>query len=182
MCPHTLRFLVATLLAVATLGCRGDGPRIVIVDGWWARDFAVHACSRTMAWHSEHHAEIGEQGCAAVEACPRLMPVVLACSAERSRPPTRPFEGQVVRAMAGEPGCRGLVVARHGGPNEPDLVLTELMRRPHWTLAVDFIPGLERQSWTLLSAKGPGVAAGGEGTVGRIAADVCAAANRRGRL
>lgn len=169
------------LLAVVTSGCRDDSPRTVIVDGWWARDFAAQTCTQTVAWHSEHHGEIGELGCEAVQACPQLMPVLLACTADSARAQAKAFEGQVARAIANEPACLGVLVARHGGPHEQDVALAELMRRPHWMLAVDFIPGLESQSWTLVSAKNPSVAADGEGTVRRIAADACAAVNRHGR-
>jgi hypothetical protein len=182
MCNRKLRSLVATLLATATLGCRDDGPRTVIVDGWWARDFAVQACAQTVAWHREHHDAIGETGCEGIEACPQLMPVLLACTADSALTRSRTFEWQLARAMTREPVCAGLVIARHGGPHEQDVALAELMRRPHWMLAVDFIPGLEQQSWSLLSARDPSIAADGEGVVQRIAIDVCAAINRQGGL
>ena len=129
--------------------------RTIIVDGWWARDFAVQACVQTLAWHAEHGGEIEELGCEGVQSCPHLMPVLLACTADSARRQARVFEWQVVRALASEPACGGVTVARSGGPGEQDIVLTELMRRPHWMLAVDYLPGLGIHSWTLLSAKGP---------------------------
>jgi hypothetical protein len=81
-----------------------------------------------------------------------------------------------VRALASEPACGGVTVARSGGPGEQDIVVAELRRRPHWMLAVDYLPGLGSHGWTLLSAKGPAVTAEGEGAVRQIARDVCAAA------
>jgi hypothetical protein len=175
--------LVTTLFAATTLGCCADGPRIIIVDGWWARDFAVQACAQTLAWQSEHGSDIEALGCDGVEACPHLMPVLLACTIDSARTMARIFERQLVRALASEPACAGLIVARHGGPGEPDVVVSELMRRPHWMLAVDYLPGLASHGWTLLSApylsaKGPRVAAEGEGTVRQIAADICTAVKR----
>ena len=178
MCTGKLLSLVATLLAATTLGCRGESRRTIIVDGWWARDFAVQACVQTLAWHAEHGGEIEELGCEGVQPCPHLLPVLLACTADSARRQARVFEWQVVRALASEPACDGVTVARSGGPGEQDIVLTELMRRPHWMLAVDYLPGLGIHSWTLLSAKGPTVAAEGEGAVRQIARDVCAAVTR----
>ena len=176
MCTRKLLSLMATLVAATTLGCRDDGPRTIIVDGWWARDFAVQACVQTLAWHAEHGGEIEALGCEGVQPCPHLMPVLLACTTDSARRLARVFEWQVVRALASEPACGGVTVARSGGPGEQDIVLTELMRRPHWMLAVDYLPGLGSHGWTLLSAKGPTVAAEGEGSVRQIARDVCAAA------
>ena len=167
--------LVATLFATTTLGCRADGPRIVIVDGWWARDFAVQACAQTLAWHAEHGVDIEALGCEGVQPCPHLMPVLLACTADNARRQARVFEWRVVRALASEAACAGVTVARSGGPGEENIVLTELRRRPHWTLAVDYLPGLGSHGWTLLSAKGPTVAVEGEGAVRQIAREVCVA-------
>ena len=130
---------------------------------------------QTLAWHAEHGGEIEELGCEGVQPCPHLMPVLLACTADSPRRQARVFEWQVVRALASEPACAGVTVARSGGPGEQDIVLTELMRRPHWMLAVDYLPGLGIHSWTLLSAKSPTVAAEGEGAVRQIARDACAA-------
>jgi hypothetical protein len=175
MCTGKLLSLVATFLAATTLGCRADGPRIVIVDGWWARDFAVQACAQTLAWQREHGGDIDALGCEGVEACPHLMPVLLACNTESARTMARRFERQVVRALATEPACAGLTVARHGGSREPDVVAGELMRRPHWMLAIDYLPGLASHGWTLVSATGPAVTAEGEGAVRQIARDACAA-------
>src|ERR1041384_2520194 len=84
--------LIATLLAATTFGCRADGPRIIIVDGWWARDFAVQAFGQTPAWHAEHGGEIEEPGCEGVHPCPHLMPVLLACTADSARRQARVFE------------------------------------------------------------------------------------------
>ena len=176
MCTSKLLSFVATLAAAMTLGCRDDGARTIIVDGWWARDFAVQACSQTLGWHAEHGGEIEELGCEGVQSCPHLMPVLLACTADSARRQARVFEWQVVRALASEPACGGVTVARSGGPGEQDIVLSELRRRPHWMLAVDYLPGLGIHSWTLVSAKGPTVAAEGEGSVRQIARDACVAA------
>ena len=175
MCTGKLLSLVATLLAATTLGCRGESRRTIIVDGWWARDFAVQACVQTLAWHAEHGGEIEELGCEGVQPCPHLLPVLLACTADSAHRQARVFAWQVVRALASEPTCDGVTVAQSGGPGEQDIVLAELMRRPHRMLAVDYLPGLGIHSWTLLSAKGPSVAAEGEGAVRQIARDVCAA-------
>ena len=174
MCAGKLLSLVATLLAATTLGCRGDSARTVIVDGWWARGFAIQACAQTLAWQAEHGGDIEALGCEGVEACPHLMPVLLACTTDSARRQARVFEWRVARALASEPSCAGLTVARYGGPAKPDVVVSELMRRPHWMLAVDYLPGLGIQSWTLLSSRGPTVAAEGEGSVRQIARDVCA--------
>lgn len=168
------QILATALLAATTLGCRDDGARTIIVDGWWARDFAVQACAQTLAWHAEHGSEIEALGCEGVQACPHLMPVLLACTADSARRQARVFEWRVVRALASEPACSGMTVARSGGPGEQDVVVGELMRRPHWMLAVDFFPGLGSHGWTLLSARSPTVAAEGEGAVRQIARDVCA--------
>lgn len=175
----TLKTLIATLLAATALGCRGESARIVIVDGWWARDFAVQACAQTLAWHGEHNSDIEALGCDGVEACPHLMPVLLACTTDSARMLARTFERQVVRALAREPACAGVTVARHGGPGGQDVVASELMRRAHWKLDVDYLPGLASHSWTLVSAtllpgRGPAVAAEGEGTVQKIASEICA--------
>lgn len=170
-----LQILTTALLAAMTLGCRDDGPRIVIVDGWWARDVAVQACAQTFAWHAEHGSEIEALGCDGVHPCPQLMPVFLACTAGSARRQAKLFEWQVVRALASEPACAGVLVARSGGPGEQSIVLTELRSRPHWMLAVDYFPGLGSHGWTLLSSGGPTVAAEGEGAVRQIARDVCAA-------
>jgi hypothetical protein len=179
MCTSKLLSLAATLPALMTLGCRGESPRIVIVDGWWARDFAVQACAQTLAWHGEHNSDIEALGCDGVEACPHLMPVLLACTSDSARMLAWTFERQVVRALASEPACAGVTVARHGGPGKPDVVVSELMRRAHWKLDVDYLPGLASHSWTLVSAtllpgRSPAVAAEGEGTVQKIASEICA--------
>jgi hypothetical protein len=175
MCTSKVLSLVATLVAATTFGCRADAPRTIIVDGWWARDFAIQACVQTLAWHAEHGGAIEELGCESVQPCPHLLPVLLACTADSARRQARVFEWQVVRALASEPACAGTTVARSGGPGEQDIVVAELMRRPHWMLAVDYLPGLGSHGWTLLSAKGPAVTAEGEGAVRQIARDACAA-------
>jgi len=179
MCTGKFLSVVATLLATMTLGCRADGPRIVIVDGWWARDVAIQACAQALAWQAEYGSDIEELGCESVEACPHLMPVLLACTGDSARRQARNFERQVVRALASEPACAGVTVARSGGPGEQDIVLTELRRRPHLMLAVDYFPGLGSHGWTLLSPKGPSVVAEGEGAVRQIARDACAAVTGR---
>jgi hypothetical protein len=175
MSSRRFQILTTALLAATTLGCRNDAARTIIVDGWWARDFAVQACVQTLAWHAEHGGEIEELGCEGVQPCPHLMPVLLACTADSAHRQARVFEWQVVRALASEPACGGVTVARSHGPGEQDIVLSELMRRPHWMLAVDYLPGLGIHSWTLLSARGPIIAAEGEGAVRQIAHDACAA-------
>jgi hypothetical protein len=170
-----LQILTTALLAATTFGCRDEAPRTIIVDSWWTRDFAIQACVQTLAWHDEHGNEIEALGCEGVQACPHLMPVLLACTADSARRQARVFEWQVVRALATEPACGGVTVARSGGPGEQDIVVAELMRRPHWMLAVDYLPGLDSHGWTLLSASGPTVAAEGEGAVRQIAREACAA-------
>lgn len=174
MCTRKIRSLLAMLLSAATLGCRDDGPRIVILDGWWSRDFAVHACGQALAGQGEHGGPIAQAGCEAAQACRQSTSALLACTTDGARTLAKTFDRQVQRALAGEPDCAGVTMARHDGPREQDVGALDLARRPHWTLAIDYLPGLDRQSWTLLSAKAPSIAADGEGTAGQIARQVCA--------
>ena len=180
MCTRKIRSLLATLLSAATLGCRDDGPRIVILDGWWSRDFAAHACAQALSGQGEQGGPIAQAGCEAVQGCPPAMPAMpampalLACASDGARTLAKTFDRRVLRALAGEPACAGVTMARHDGPGEQDVGALDLARRPHWTLAVDYRPGLDRQGWTLLSATAPSIAADGEGTAGQIARQVCA--------
>src|ERR1041384_7230975 len=84
--------LIATLLAATTFGCRADGPRIIIVDGWWARDFAVQACAQPPAGPPGRGGERGGGGWGGGPPRPPLMPVLLACPADSARRQARVFE------------------------------------------------------------------------------------------
>jgi hypothetical protein len=90
------------------------------------------------------------------------------------------FEHLVAADAGQDPHCQGLVIVEHralrAGP------VYQPMRRPHWVLAIGYVPSGEGQTW-LLAHNETGLVRGyGEGTAPEIARAMCTALRERGLL
>jgi hypothetical protein len=86
------------------------------------------------------------------------------------------FEDRLMTQFAISPDCKGAAFARYDGPDgkEPSAAEQALMRRPHWELGVDFLPGSRTQSWSLQYLGEDNVFQGESATEARMASEVCA--------
>jgi hypothetical protein len=90
------------------------------------------------------------------------------------------FEHLVAADAGQDPHCQGIVIVENrslrAGP------VYQPMRRPHWVLAIGYVPSGEGQTW-LLAHNETGLVRGyGEGTAPEIARDMCTALRERGLL
>jgi hypothetical protein len=139
--------LVGFLAGAAWMEYR-DAPadKVVVIDGWWAKDYAKEACRGPIDTDAELAAGVAagvpDYGFGAV-----------------------PFLQEVASSMATDPNCAGVTVVYAWGPGDGKKTLA-FEQGPHKMLIVDYVPGYDRPSWGMDGAAG-------KGTSKEIAAEVC---------
>ena len=81
------------------------------------------------------------------------------------------FAREVLRAVAGNPDCAPILIARDAQARDSD-PLQDLMRRPHWNLTIAYSDEDEGQSW-VLAGDGYKVLREGVGSAHDIGQAVC---------
>jgi hypothetical protein len=124
-----------------------DAPaeKVVIIDGWWAKDYAKSACEGPIGNDAER------AGCA-------LDPDYGYGAVT--------FLQDVASSMATDPNCAGVTVAYVWSPKSTSKETFALEGKPHKMLIVDYVPGYDRLSWGMNGAAG-------KGTSKEIGTEVC---------
>jgi hypothetical protein len=122
-----------------------DAPadKVVIIDGWWAKDHAKAACEG-----------------------PNTDAQRLACLNIDVVNPAVPFLQEVASIMALDPNCQGVTVAYVWSPKSTSPETFALEGKPHKMLIVDYVPGYDQLGWEMNGAVG-------KGTAKEIASSVC---------
>lgn len=169
---------IFVLIVTLTGDCHAEAQRVVILDGRWTPDYASNACKYAQGWYKTNRASIERVGCEAYPACTETMPTLVACANGDPREQAREFELAIMTEVASASICNGISFANYSGSRATTAAIAKLMGQPHWMLIVDYVPGIQEQSWTLMR----GVRAEGEGkaTASETAHKVCSIANGRG--
>jgi hypothetical protein len=128
--------------------------KVVIVDGWWSKDYAKSACTLALPKTAEEQS-----------ACALGDPDYGYGAA--------PFLQGVASSMTTDPNCVGVTVSYFWSPKSTSKETLAREEKPHKALIVDYVPGYDQQNWDLDGA-------GGRGTPKEIAADVCFAMSGKG--
>jgi hypothetical protein len=126
-----------------------DAPadKVVIIDGWWAKDHAKAACSLALPKTAEE-----QTGCAISDPDYGYGAVT--------------FLQTVASNMALDPNCRDVTVAYVWSPKSTTPETFALEGKPHKMLIVDYVPGYDQLGWEMNGAIG-------KGTAKEIASSVC---------
>jgi hypothetical protein len=150
--PRQCASVLAVLLLLTACG-RQEQKRIVI-DDWYNVDFVKDRCS-----------------------IPAFAVYFPNCADADPTFQVRGFEDRLRTAFASESKCHGITVVTYGGPRKAH---TPARGRDDWSLMIDFAPGQQSQSWTLVG-ENPNYMTS-DGTADQIATRVCTAVAHQGAL
>ncbi len=166
------------LTACATLAKASDEP-IVVLDSWRSHDFAKVRCSDAIGFFKSEHSRINQFGCASVNSCPKLKPAFDACASDPIGG-VIDFEDRLATQLAMDPTCKGVQFLRYADPKSiPDNALKNAMESSHWTMTIEYLPGAQKQPWSLQAYESKALLIG-DGNPKQIAAQVCFILNDRG--
>jgi hypothetical protein len=180
--------LTLTALAVMTLtACYDSSPTTIVIDHWWNADYAKGACETSKKWLAENRSLINQIGCDTVTSCSEMMPQATACTVTTDPEiDVRLFENELTSHFSINPACRGVQVIRYEGPKKTsaktEAALANVYRGSrYWSLAIDFVPGKDKQSWGITRGEDlVAITPGPEGNAMEIARDVCTIVSGRG--
>jgi hypothetical protein len=161
---------------------RAEPPRPIVVDSWWANDWAKTTCIDATKWFKENKEDIFRQGCEAVSSCPELQPVADACFVSNPTAMWFDFQDRMATAFASDASCKSITIFNFAGPGEnASQELGAAVAGPHWWLIIDFTPGHTEQGWTMAQSHfATSVSTKGQGTPTSIAHTLCAIVNGHG--
>ncbi|MFI5087335.1 MAG: hypothetical protein ACHP7I_02985 [Terriglobales bacterium] len=135
-------------------------PLTIVYDEWWSSDYAANGAEMR---------------------CP---PATRQMCVGDARSEEAAFLGKFSAAFQSDPTCAGLRLLVYGGPKntseQATRALAEINEREHWSLIVDFSPGLQKQPWTMLYGPRSDRRTSGEGDSLSVARSVCEIAKNRG--
>jgi hypothetical protein len=165
--------LVGLLTAPVTLAAEQVGS--IRFESWWNEDHAKSACEAATAWYNDQRSLITTLGCEGVTACTDMMPIVQACQQRGPVSDLRSFEDKLVMHLSADPRCKGIRPSRYTVPSSDAISMDETAKRARdWTLILEYLPGVEKQSWEL-NRNSPKTYVKASGSPREIAADICAA-------
>jgi len=171
--------LLAALSSLILTGC--DEPMsdpVVVLDDWWNVVYARNACASASAWQKENASLVAQVGCESVNSCPEMTPRVDACAFDPVGN-LYTFETALETQFAANPLCKGVRLVSYKGPHDENLSGDDAMEKSHWTLSLDYIPGVPKQPWAMDDSKTLAVTRG-EGEPKEIAETVCSIVTQRG--
>ena len=171
-------FVVMVLAACAASANAADEP-IIVLDSGRSHEFAKARCSNATEFFNKERDRITKRGCANVPSCGELKPAFNACANDPNGG-VSDFEDRLTTQLATDPKCKGVQFLKYNGPNGvTDNVLTDAMRSSHWKMTIDYLPGAQKQPWSLLAYESKGLIVG-DGNPKDIASQLCFILNDRG--
>jgi hypothetical protein len=171
--------LVASLaIAAALASCEKREAKVVVFDGWWAADYAKGTCEQANQWWKDNWSAVNELGCNAISSCSEMKPIYEACVTDPVEQ-VRSFETRLRSEFGSAAACRGIEFIVLISPDKASNTVAQAMRKPYWSLIVDYVPGKQKQSWWLKRSDS-NAAAEGDDSARDIVRRVCAIINERG--
>jgi hypothetical protein len=149
--------LVALFMGVE--GCqRHKVPRPVVVDEWWANDYAVEA-----GWSACKGEGLSDQYCNSKS------------TEDGYRQDEAQFTEEFSTAFQAEAACSGITLAVYKGPQHNSPQATQMMTNEegYWSFQVNFEPEAKTQRWQMSFSPKETHASSGEGNASSIAHAVC---------
>jgi hypothetical protein len=135
-------------------------PVTIVYDEWWSGDYAANGAEMR---------------------CP---PATRQMCRDNARSEEAAFQSKLSAAFQSDPTCVGLRLLVYSGSNnaseQATRALAEMNEREHWSLIVDFSPGLEKQTWSMMYQPGSARRTSGEGDPLSVARSVCEIAANHG--
>jgi hypothetical protein len=161
------------------LNAAADPLSTVVLDIRSNENYAFRMCDAAHEWEGyATNAASLEKGCTSDRTCFFYKTVLDGCSSDG----LGKFQKELTAQFLIQLGCNGVRFAQDTGNEASEN--SELIKRPHWKLSVELVPGYQKQVWnlrlsdpdTLISLAPPR----GQGTPEEIARDVCSIASQRG--
>lgn len=160
------QFIILATIAVSAIAMPVWATENLVFDTWWSVDYARDMCryDKSFLDTEEHDQE--------------TMDIHTAClgSADAGNL-ARQYEDAIKTQIEINPVCRGVTFTRYSGPGskeQPDLP------ERYATLLIDYIPGAQKQSWTMIRHPSLQSDQAEGSSPARIAADVCAILTTQG--
>ncbi len=132
---------------IALISC-GEPEPIIVVDGWWNVDFARNACKTAANELKDKADEINLFGCKESTNCPANRAVIEACQPDPGKDVAQ-FQTAMMNALKSDPRCNGIRILYYDHPKTVNKEVVYAMDRKYNALLLNFVPGREKQSWSL---------------------------------
>ena len=169
---------VSLALVTALAGCGKPEP-VVVLDSEWNVDSAIGACTGANRWHQENAWLISRFRCEKFISCQSMTAIVNACLRDPVQQ-VREFEAELAAQFAATSECGSIHLINPTTSHEKNKAASDALKRPHWSLGLDFSPGAEKQQWTMIHSVDQIPIAQGEGDPHEIAMKACAAVRQTG--
>jgi len=162
-------FVAGFLLLAFSISALAD-ERILIIDTWWTVDYARQGCNQAKQFEKNYKETLRTISCEELTACPEMQPRIAACLTDKTGGANY-YLDRLKGRLAASPECAGITVASFVGPSNGSPAVSNLMKKPHKTLIIDYVPGEPRQYWGVTDETNTILQ--GEGSLSQLVVDVC---------